>query len=110
MKNDVALQECTNTKCTKVHDAFIMKNHVIKRIVNLDVSIGPFVKIKPLIHILYGNRLLELKKCKSKVFYQMLVKKERRPGNMESVYSHEFNFENKSLIWQNVYITKKYVK
>ena len=27
-------------------------------------------------------------------------------GNMESVHSHEFNFETKTFIWQNVYNQK----
>ena len=89
-----------------IKDAFIVKNYVIKRIIQLDVTIGPFVNIRPLTHILYKKGYIELKICKSNIFYQMLVKKVRQRGNMESIYSNEFSFDNNFTIWKNIYDQK----
>ena len=106
IKNDVELLECTSKRITMIKDAFIVKNYVIKRIIQLDVTIGPFVNIRPLTHILYKKGYIELKICKSNIFYQMLVKKVRQRGNMESIYSNEFSFDNNFTIWNNIYDQK----
>ena len=103
IKNDKELFECTTKRITMIKDAFIVKNYVIKRIIRLDVTIGPFVNIRPLTHILYKKGYIELKACKSNIFYQMLVKKVRQRGNMESIYSNEFSFDNNFTIWKNIY-------
>ena len=74
-----------------------------KKIIQLDVTIGPFVNIRPLTHILYKKGYIELTICKSATFYLMLVKKVRQSGNMESIYSHEFRFDNNFTLWKNIY-------
>ena len=85
---------------------FIIKNYVIKRLRQFDVSVGPFVNIRPITHVLVENKNIALLETKSKMFYDMLVVKAKSRGNMETIYSREFNFDNKLSLWNNIYLQK----
>ena len=88
-----------------VNQVFIIKNYVMKRIKSFDTSIGPYVKIKPLTHIVNKNKFVELSKCRSRDFYEMLVLKCKTNGNMESIYSRDFNTHG-SKLWKDIYSQK----
>ena len=68
-----------------------------------DTSIAPYVKIKPLNKLFSRIRSM---KCKSIFFYYVLCSKCVSRGNMESIFSREFQFPNKHYIWENVYKQK----
>ena len=104
--NDIEIANCTNDKRNIVKDIFIIKNYVLKRIKNLDMSIAPFVKIKPMTHVLHENKLYMIKGSKSKLYYQMLMSKCFSKGHMESVYAKEFSFENHISFWRKIYSQK----
>ena len=106
IKNDVELYNCTENTCNAFKEVFIVKQYILKRLKIIDVSIAPYVKIKPMSYVVYQNRIVQIHGSKSKLFYGMLLNKIKRRGNMETLYSQEFGFENNVSLWKNVYTQK----
>ena len=69
------LYKCTNNTRNILQDGFIVKYYVIKKVKKIDTGIAPYVKIKPVKHIVHKNHMDELKTCKSKLFYEMISSK-----------------------------------
>ena len=88
-----------------VKQLFIIKQYVYKRLRGVNLDIAPYVKIKCASHILHENKYFDITTCKSKDFYNMLVKRCQTKGHMESIFSREFGFQG-NCIWHNVYCQK----
>ena len=80
-----------------------IKNCVIKKLKNIDISIAPHVKAKLMKYIILANKLYLFKGSKSKLYYQMLIQKKPSGENMESIFAWEFKFEHSANVWKNVY-------
>ena len=106
LKNDEQLYESIRNKHDVYNEMFLLKNHVLKKIKHIDSKIAPFIKIKPFIKLLFKNKLFTITNQKSKFFYNILKEKVKARGNMETIYSREFKFENVKSIWKNVYSQK----
>lgn len=106
IKNDTELYKCNRVKHDILKEVYVIKRYVIKRFKHVDVNIAPYIKIKPLTHIIFENKLVQLKGIKSKIFYNMFTKKQKRRGHMETIYSREFNFDNLQHLWENIYLQK----
>ena len=106
IKSDDELYKCTNITQNKLQDVYVIKNYVIKKIKKVDTGIAPYVKIKPLTHIMYKNHMYELHKSKSKLYYEMISSKLYTRGHMESIYSRECGFENRINLWSKIYVQK----
>ena len=109
IKSDKEFFECNVEKQSCLHSMFILKNYVIKKIRDYDLSIAPFVKIRYMNNILVKNEWLEINRIKSKVYYNILSNKIASRGNMESVYAREFNFKNDLEIWRCIYKQKLFM-
>ena len=108
--NDHELYNCMQSKQDYLRSVYIVKNHVIKKIVQFDVNIAPYVKITDMRYIMYNNRRFLIEACKSKFYYEILCGKEQCRGSMESVYAREFSFENNKQIWHNIFMQKVLLK
>ena len=103
---DNEIYDMCNNKQNAVRDMYILKNYVIKRFKYINVQNAPFTKIRHMTCIVFKNKLIQLNECTSKSFYKMLVTSKYSKGNMESVYAKDFNFENTSSLWKNIYQQK----
>jgi hypothetical protein len=105
-KSDMDIYVSTKDKRNIYQELYVITNYVIKRVQHIDASIAPFVKIRQYPYIIHDNKVHVIHQQKSKLFYNILSSKETARGNMESLYSREFNFENTQNIWSNVYQQK----
>ena len=90
----------------KLHDIFIVNKYVLKKLKGIDVSNAPYTKIQNKILITVDNKNVLIDKQKSGFFYNILCDKKTTRGNMQSVFSREFNFENTHSFWSKIYIFK----
>lgn len=104
--SDDQLFNCIGDKRNVVQDMYIIKRYVIKKFRHLDLSIANSVSIKPITHVVHKNKLHEIAKAKSKLFYEMLMKNATSRGNMESILSRDFNFDNNIDVWKKIYTQK----
>ena len=104
--DDKALYDLPQNKQHILQDLYLIKNCIIKKIRTKDLSMASHIKLKPTITVLKDNKWCDISGKKSKFFYEMLVKRSRTRGHMESIYSREFGFENRRLIWERIYKQK----
>ena len=105
IKSDNELYRITNNHKNIVTEMYILKNYIMKKIRKFDVSIGPYVKIRGISHIVHKNKLVNIRECKSRDYYAILISKKESKGHMESIYSRMFNISD-SAAWQRVYSQK----
>ena len=87
-----------------IQEAFMAKNSPLKKMINMDFSIKPYVKITDFKSVLIGNARLSLCTLRSRIFYEVLIAKEQLGRNkMESVYNEEFDILNKMVTWRCIY-------
>ncbi len=89
-----------------IQEMFVIKTYVLKRIKNVNPSMGKDVKIRNSYCVLVENKLQDIRYKKSNFFYRLLVKKTLERSHMESFYSDEFKFENNNRNWTCIYEQK----
>ena len=103
---DVELYNLNIDKTNALQSIFILKNYVLKKIKECDLSLAHAVKIKNLMTIVYLNKRINISSIKSKLYYEIILRKICNKGNMESIFAREFKFKNRTDIWKNVYKQK----
>ena len=106
IKNDPQLYVCTDDSRNAIHDVYIVKNYVIRKIRHFDMTIAPFVNIKQMVQFIHCNDYYVIKTCKTKTFYNMLVKTSISRGNMETIFARTLQFDNTKSTWKNIYEQK----
>ena len=81
----------------------LCKKYILKRCRNMDLTNASFIKIRFDLKFLFKNKYHIIKDKTSSFFYSILLTKITKRGNMESIYSREFSFENRSELWESIY-------
>ena len=89
----------------------MFKKYISKKLKEGDYTNARHVQIKPTCNIVYRNKVYNIKDKRSSFFYNIFKSKLERKGNMESIYSKQFVFENSIDVWKSIYEQKmKHIK
>jgi hypothetical protein len=106
LKSDDDMYEIIKDKRNILQELSIVKKYIMKRLKHIDTTIAPYVKIKDTVRITHHNQIHVIDTQKSKFFYSILASKCMSKGNMETLYSREFKFENNHKNWRTIYQQK----
>ena len=106
IKSDNELFQMIGNKRNLIQEIFMVKKYVLKKIKKYNISNAKFVRVNPHLNILYKNKYYNIKFQKSKFYYKCLLFKAHTHGNMESIWSRAFNFQNCESMWINIYKQK----
>jgi len=84
----------------------LCKRHIVKQLGYEQYSNAKYINIQPNFKILHANKLHRIVDKKSAFFYNILKSKIEKRGNMETIYSRNFLFENTKVVWQSIYNQK----
>ena len=106
IKSDYDLYNDIESKTNIVQEIYVIKNYVLKRLQNVDVSIAPYVQVRIKPYIIYKNKVCLICDQKSKFFYEILKCKKQTRSNMEGIFARNFRFSNTKDLWRNIYDQK----
>ena len=84
----------------------IVKRYIVKKLGYEQYINAKYVNIKQNCIILFENKLHCIVDKKSSFFYSILKSKIEKRGNMETIYSRNFMFENSKVVWNSIYKQK----
>ena len=106
IKNENEICGMISDKRSVIQEMFIVKNYVINKIKNKDISNAKYVKIRNETKLLYKNKYHRVNQKKSKFFYDCLKNKTTSRGNMETIWARLFGFDNSASVWNKIYKQK----
>ena len=84
----------------------VVKRYIVKTLGYEQYTNAKYTNIRQNYIILFENKLHCIVDKKSSFFYNILKSKIEKRGNMETIYSRNFVFENSRIVWNSIYKQK----
>ena len=105
-KKDDELHSMIENKRNIMSQLFMIKKYVFQKFKTFDLSNAQHVKINTMPNIFYKYKYFDVIHVKSKFYYKCIISKKVSRGNMETIWSRKFNFDNSNTVWKSVYKQK----
>ena len=106
IKTDYELCDSVVDKREIIRELFLLKKCVINKIKGKNVTNAQYTKIRNETSILNQNNYYKVDEKRSSFFYRCLKQQNASRGNMETIWSRNFNFDNSKFVWNNIYQQK----
>ena len=106
VKTEDEIYDQVEDKRKIIQELYLIKKCVINKIRNKELTNAKYTKISNNISILHQNKNHNVILKKSKFYYDCLKQNNISRGNMESIWSRVFKFNNSKFVWNKIYQQK----